>query len=204
MAKITNNATLETEVGNWLNRSDLSADIPAFIDAAEKEFAQDTRLRKLASAAFSITADDLATPADFRILQSWEHDGGTYYGPIEVVGADQIARLKAETSLTGVPAYAAIIDGRFRFAPAPDMTYATRMTYWKDIGSVALGTSWLFDTDPYIYLYGALVQASPFLKDDNRVAVWAAMLDQRIDKVRLSTQEEHFSGTMVRRRKPIG
>lgn len=204
MAKITNNATLETEVGNWLNRSDLAADIPAFIDAAEKEFAQDTRLRKLVSAAFSITADDVAVPADFRILQSWEYDGPSYHGPIQIVGADQIGALQARHGETGVPAFAAIIDGKFRFAPAPDGTYATRMTYWKDLGSVALGTSWLFDTDPYIYLYGALAQASPFLKDDARVPVWMQMLEQRIEKVRLSTQEEHFSGTMVRRRKPIG
>jgi hypothetical protein len=201
---ITDYASLQSEIAGWLNRSDLTGAIQSFIGAAEEAFASDDRLRKLKSAAFSITADDLAVPADFLALQTWVHDGGTYYGPIEIVGADALPGLKARYGTSGPPAYAAILDGKFRFAPAPDNTYATKMTYWRTIGSASAGTSWLFTEAPYLYLYGALVAAAPYLQDDERVAVWEHEVEKRIEAIRKNTWNQHFSGTMLRLARPIG
>lgn len=201
---ITSYATLQTSIGNWLNRPDLTSVIPEFIGAAEEFFKNDVRLKKLVTDDFTISSDALAVPANFDVLESWYYDGPTYFGPIEIVGADDLGTLKGRYGSSGVPRYAAIQDGKFRFAPAPDGSYSTKIAYWRSLGTVADGTSWLFDEAPYLYLFKSLEAAAPFLKDDNRVPVWAREVETRIEQIRRKTGEEQFSGTLRRHFRPIG
>lgn len=201
---ITSFATLKTEIADWLNRSDLTAVIPSFIGAAEEQLKNDPRLRKLKSAAFSITSDDIAVPTDFLSLDSWYHDSSPYFGPIEIVGADALPGIKQQFGTSGVPSHAAIIDGKFRFAPAPSGTFSTKMVYWRSLGSAEAGTSWLFTENPYLYMYAALVAAAPYLKDDSRVMVWKQEVADRIAAIDIKTEREHFGGTMRRQFRPIG
>jgi hypothetical protein len=45
-------------------------------------------------------------------------------------------------------------------------------------------TNWLLTQHPDLYLYAALVESAPYLKDDERIALWRAELDRRIAEVR--------------------
>jgi predicted transcriptional regulator len=45
------------------------------------------------------------------------------------------------------------------------------------------GGNWLLSANPDVYLYAALVESAPFLKDDDRVALWRAELDRRVAEV---------------------
>jgi hypothetical protein len=44
-------------------------------------------------------------------------------------------------------------------------------------------TNWLLTAYPDTYLYAALVESAPYLRDDERVALWRAELDRRIAEV---------------------
>ena len=54
------------------------------------------------------------------------------------------------------------------------------MLYLKKIDnlSVANPTETMLTENPDIYLYGALLEAEPFLMNDARVQLWAGMLQQ--------------------------
>tara|TARA_R110002096_G_scaffold175329_4_gene351147 strand:- start:243 stop:866 length:624 start_codon:yes stop_codon:yes gene_type:complete len=195
---ITSHATLKTVVADWLNRSDLTDAIGNFIANAEERLRLDSRVRSLVSSTFSITGDDLSHPASLDTIDSWYHDGSSYYGAIQIVGAGQLGGLRANYGLTGVPQWAAIIDGKFRFAPVPDATYPTKLVFWETLPALSAGSNWLVASYPSIYLYATLVESAPYLKDDPRVAVWGGILEDLIEKMHKHTDEVQFGDNLQR------
>jgi len=208
MAQITSYATLKTEVANWLNRDDLVDDIPTFIQLAEQTLERDWRTRKLQDrGTFTVSADGDTLPSDFDSMEAWYHDGPTYYGEIEIVGAEVVQRYNQQYGPTGVPKVAAITGSTIRYGPAPDTSYSTLMTYWRKILplSDSQADNWLLLDSPDIYLYGTLVEAEPFLHNDARVQLWISKLTSAMDSLSAEAQRRQFSGTMRRRaRRVIG
>lgn len=202
MALITDYASLKDNIADWIVKSNLTNQIEVFIQLAEAELKRDKRARKLQTRTFQISADGMAMPTDFHSLEEWYHDGPTHHGDIQIVPAGHLARIKARFGATGVPAYAAIVGGRrFRFGPAPDATYSTKMEYWRRIPSLSssVTTNWLLTDHPDIYLYGSLMQAAPYLKDDERIPVWQSRYDRAIESLHQATQDEQWGGGSVRR-----
>ena len=205
---VTTYETLKSHLASLLWRTNLTTQIPVFIQQAEARFKRDPRVRKHQDRGLvTIGADDLALPSDFQSLESWYHDGTSYYGEIGIVSASAIPGLKIQHGATGVPWFAAIVDGTVRFAPEPNGTYSTYMTYWRTIQSLSASvpTNWLLDSHPDIYVYGAALESAPFLKNDDRLAVWDALLERRLNELDEATTNRHFGGGATRRRiTPIG
>lgn len=200
---------LQDHLADTLVRTDLTTPMTTFIQMAESSFKRDKRVRKLSDRGdFSISADGSSLPTDFMSLESWYHDGPTNFGPIEIVNADMIGHLKGSRygGQVGVPAHAAIVDGKARYAPVPNGTFTTQMTYWRkvDVLSGSNTTNWLLEDHPDIYIYGALVHTAPYLKDDPRLQVWSSLLEKGISELDQATEDEMFSGTLKRHFRPIG
>jgi hypothetical protein len=208
---ITNYTELKTAVGNYLMRTDCDEEeLIALFEATGK---RDHRLRRLKqnSGAFVVDADDLALPADFDSLESWRHDGPTYFGEIAVVSDGDLGIHRAQLGTTGVPVFASILNTEAsvvaRFAPAPDAAYNTRLVYWATLTALSAtqATNWLLTAHPDIYLYGTLLHAAPFLHEDERLAVWATLFKEAADMLHEQTLRRQFSGDMrMRPRRPIG
>lgn len=201
---ITSYATLQTEVSNWLNRTDLTAEIKTFIANAESRLNDDRRIRNMKRLSnFSANSELVNLPSDFRAVESLYHDGPTYYGPIEIVNGDRLSEIKGRFSDSGVPQFAAILPGtgQIQFAPEPDTTYSLRLHYWVKIPTLSDGapTNWLLNRRPDVYLYAALVESAPFLKDDARLATWESMLNSRLEELHIAIEREQFGGTLSRR-----
>lgn len=208
MALITDYASLQTHIADTLNRTDLTSVIPNFIQQFEQSAKDDFRLRRLSSrGTVSVSGDNLLMPDDLYSVESWYHDGSTYFGPIETVGGDQIGSLKAQFGETGVPQFVSIVGGRARFAPVADATYDTQMTYWQTVSSLSdtNTTNWLLNTRPDIYLYGALAEAHNYLKDPEKEDRTRVHLDRLIESHHLAAVDGQFGGTLSRRNiSPIG
>ena len=215
MALVTNYSTLQDHIADTLNRADLTGVIPNFIQQFESRAklgievspGEIIPLRQLTDrGTIQISADGLALPTDFGLLESWYHDGATYFGPIGIVTPNQIGKLKAAYGDTGVPQFAAIVDGLVRFAPEPDTTYSTQLTYWRKVVSLSdtQTTNWLLTQAPDIYLYGALVEAAPYLKDDDRVALWESQLRSRVRAFDAAQTDAMIGGAIQRTYTPFG
>jgi hypothetical protein len=208
MALVTDYATLQTHIADTLNRTDLTSVVPNFIQQFEAQAKDDFRLRRLTDRGLvSVSADGLQLPSDLYSLESWYHDGATYFGPITLVGADQIGHLKGSHGDSGVPQFAAITAGRVRFAPEPDATYSTKMTYWQQVTTLSASntTNWLLLDRPDIYIYGSLLESAPYLKDDQRVGLWQALYEARVEAHHKASQDAQFGGNIVGRQySPIG
>lgn len=213
MAQITNYSTLQTEVANVLNRDDLTADIPGFIQSAEARLKRDHRAKLLVDATpLSTTASTETTTlaSDVDSIEALAHDGPTYFGEIDIVDPGKLSDwLGHHGGTTGVPAYAALSEVgttiRLRWAPVPDAQYDLLFQYWAKLTNLSSASpvNRFLQSHPDIYLYAALVESAPFLKDDDRLPMWETILSNRLDDLHRSTQRRTFSGSLVRKPKLV-
>lgn len=210
---ITTYATLQTEVLGFVGHTgdtDLTAALPTLIQLAEGELKDDIRARKMTcSGTFTIRQDGETLPEYYGEMDSWYHDGPTYYGPIEICTLEQLADFKARIGDTGVPQYAALtLDGeRVFFAPEPDATYITRMAFKMTITNLSgtNTTNWLLEDHPQVYLYAVARQVGKWLKDREMSAEYEQELEKLLDKMYISGSRKQFSGRLKGRpRRPIG
>lgn len=178
---ITNFSTLQTEIADWLDRSDLAAKIPMFIQLAEVNFKTDLRLRMMEKTA---TIDLLTGVTDYNIKTFLP---GFLQLRAMIIQTDQKVIMEYLTpevmnevwgnDPNGQPRAYSLLGENLRVAPAPDSRYAAadmKVTYFKAMDglSVSQPANQLLEEYPNIYLFGALLQAEPFLQDDSRLEVW--------------------------------
>ena len=65
-------------------------------------------------------------------------------------------------------------------APTPDADYPFEILYYQlpALLSDEVQTNWVTENVPQLLLYGTLLEASPFLKNDDRINMWQAMYDR--------------------------
>lgn len=201
---ITSYSTLQTTVGDWLNRSDLTTVIPDFITLAEAQFNRTLRHRKMVErATATLDTEYSAMPADW--LESIRYQINT--NPItvmEFVSPDQAAMLKGAYSTSGKPIFYSQIGQQFQVIPAPDSgsAYTGELTYYAKIPALSAGntSNWLLVDSPDIYLYGALLQSAPYLQDDQRLNIWAAIYQRLVDDLKVSDERSRMATSSLRMR----
>lgn len=120
------------------------------------------------------TANDpyLIPPYDCLEIRSM-HVYGKTNSKIEMVDLEQIL---SQPEQKGMPRYAALIGGRLRLYPVPDQTYYIIFNYYRRLPSLIHGASNdLLQHCGGLYLYGALLEAQPFIMQDERLAIWASL-----------------------------
>jgi hypothetical protein len=207
MAAITSYATLLTEIADELNRTDLTSRLPGFVQRGESRLSRDKRARlPVDLTGLEIASEEEAAPADLVAPDVIAHDGGVYFGELDLVGLGDLTAIKRRRGDVGVPvAYAIRSDGAgnlfFVFAPEPSETFTMQASYYAGLtNGNALGTSNQTNrfllAHPDIYFYAALVESAPFLREDERIGVWEGMLQQRLEDLRIMTQEQQTGGTL--------
>ena len=65
-------------------------------------------------------------------------------------------------------------------APTPDAAYPFEILYYElpPLLDDEVQTNWLTEYAPQLILYGTLLEATPFLKNDERIGVWQQMYDR--------------------------
>lgn len=78
------------------------------------------------------------------------------------------------SSQTAKPLAYTIIGSQIAFGPTPDTTYSGEHWYYaKPTALSADGdTNWLISASPGVYLYAALLEAQPYLKNPDELPIW--------------------------------
>jgi hypothetical protein len=100
-----------------------------------------------------------------------------------------------------------VVGEQFRYLPVPDTAYTGELIYYAKLSKLSTTntTNWLLTAAPDVYLYGALMQAAPYLQDDARIAVWASMYRAGLEELALSDDRGATSGgTLINRTRRIG
>jgi hypothetical protein len=92
------------------------------------------------------------------------------------------------------------------FIPTPDTTYDGELTYYAKIPSLSDSntSNWLLAYAPDLYLYGALVEAEPYLKNDERIAVWGELYLRVIADIEVADERASVASTPLVRARSLG
>jgi hypothetical protein len=204
---LTTYAELKTSVGDWLNRSDLTTAIPDFISLAEAQIERNLRTRQMiVRSTASLTTEYSAVPDDFLEAKTFKLDTSPPT-PLQFETIDSMDNLSVVYTASGKPAYFSVVGNQFRFIPTPDTTYTGELTYYAKLSKLSSTntSNWLLTAAPDIYLYGALMQAAPYLQDDARITVWAALYKNGLEELKLSDDRGSTSGgVLVTRARTLG
>ena len=167
-------------------------------------------IRDEAKGTLTLDQETVVLPTDFREKLKLTFDDGIRYGEIEIIPPEMLALKKASLGATGYPRFAAITENgtRVRLSPVPDQTYVVKIDYVAGLTALSdsATTNWLLTDHPDIYMYSALVESAPYLKDDERVPVWKAERDERIAELGGFRTRQRSGGNAprIRPRRAIG
>jgi hypothetical protein len=188
---------LQTSIANYLARSDLTSIIPDFITLAENRLRRELRIRQMLKSVTTVTVASDATveiPSDF--LQA--RDFVVMTNPIQPLSYSSPSSLSNDprTSEVGVPKSYTILASECQLAPAPDGIYTLKMLYFAAPAylSVSNVSNVFLNVAPDGLLYGALVEAEPYLMNDARINTWGSMYDRAITSLIKSDEEGQYSG----------
>jgi hypothetical protein len=197
---ITDYASLQSELQSWLwNRSDVVARIPVFIQLCEAQMNRRLQARlSIARLAITISAETLAVPSDFAgpvsiLLQS------DPLSELDFVTPDglNLRQNGADATLGGNPDSFTVEGANFRFYPIPGAPVAALLTYRQKIAALSNTniSNWVLANHPDAYLYGALMQSAPWLRDDPRIAIWEQAFGQILEDIQTNSDAVESLGT---------
>ena len=198
---ITTYDELKTAIADTLNRDDLASSVPNFISLAEANMQRKIRhWRQEKRANAVIDSQYSAVPADFlEIIRFYITSGDTK--PLELISQGELLdRKRRSLNTSGSPSFYALTAGEIEVYPVPDGAYDAELYYYSRVPALSASatTNWLLDYFPDVYLYGSLVHSAPYLKDDERIRVWAALFQEAIDAINASSEKAKFGGSSRR------
>lgn len=192
MTTITSYATLVTAVTEYLARDQdttLIARIPTFIQLAEAKFNRELYARQMEARSTTdvdTTSDEpefISLPDDFQSMRRVRLSGVTGKPCLEFKSGTQMDEYRFQTSdVAAQPRYFSIFGTEIELVPTPDADYEIEMIYRQNIPALATNDpNWLLNLAPDLYLYGALLESAPYIKEDGRIQTWALGFTTALD-----------------------
>lgn len=181
--QITDYTSLQAAVTEYLARDQdttLIARIPTFIQLAEAKFNRQLFMRQMeqrSTALIDIASSEpefISLPADFQSMRRVRLSSVTGKPCLEFKSGTQMDEYRFATSdVAARPRYFTVFGDELELAPTPDAAYTIEMVYRQSIPPLASnGTNWLLALAPDLYLYGALLESAPYIKEDGRIQTW--------------------------------
>lgn len=195
---LANYSDFVTVVQNYLARTDLSSQIPDFIQMAQLRMSRDLRTEAMLKVATTSPTDNkVAFPTDFLELREMHFQGNP---PIilEYQSPDLFFR-NGQTSLSGRSHYFTMLGTEFQFAPSQNSTYTIQILYYAQptfISSTNANNLYL-TYYPDALLYATLAEAEPYIMNDARIQTWSALYDRAIANIKKSDLGQTYSYTTI-------
>lgn len=201
MAVTSGYISLLANIADWLSRSDLTSQIPNFVQNFEERFYRNPKnwgpwMETAYSTAMSSGVS--AVPTGFL---AWKN---VYISTsptrrLKPVGLVQIYEDYPRNGSTGIPSLIARNGANFEYGPRPSSDYTVGGTYYAKpvlLRSFAAdaGAHYLIVNAPDLLLYGALLEAAPMIKEDERLQVWQGFLETARNDYRALQKATNISG----------
>lgn len=179
---------LQAEIAGHLNRQDLSGEIPTFIRLAEVKFQRNMRVWQMVARSNANTlvtpagvmSEYLPLPADYLELKRARVTNAQLpQDPLTYTTMGEIDLLQSAAIEGDTPTSYTIVGNALRLGPIPDKQYNVEIVYYAKLPLLGTNaaTNWLLLEHPDYYLYGSLLAAAPYLKDDDRMGIWQDIVE---------------------------
>tara|TARA_R110000822_G_scaffold54201_5_gene139072 strand:- start:8257 stop:8892 length:636 start_codon:yes stop_codon:yes gene_type:complete len=191
-AQFMNYDSLVEDIQQYLERTDDAtiAQIPRFIMLAEQVIA--SQIKFLGNLTVN-TSNMVAATATIDKPARWHKtismnvtvDGKRQ--PVFLRKYEYLREYAPDPSVQGTPKFYADYDyTHWLVAPTPDTAYDYEVLYYERVQPLdsTNQTNWFTIYAPQAMLYGSLLQAMPFLKNDERISMWQQQYDLIINTLK--------------------
>jgi len=181
--------SLVENVQSYLERTDTATleKIPLFIMLAEQIIASQIKfLGNLTVQASTMTLNSnvIDKPARWHKTVSMNITVAGKRYPVLLRKYEYLREYWPDPTANGIPKFYCDYDyTHWMVAPTPNDDYVFEVLYYERLQPLDSSnqTNWFTIYAPQALLYGTLLQAMPFLKNDDRVPLWQAMYQQSMD-----------------------
>jgi len=186
--------TLKQDVQRYLERGNtLASDpivfeqIPRLINLAERRIARELKVEgfiNVVTGTLSAGQSVYPKPDRWRDTVSISIGTGASLDDRKILFARVYEYLRSywpNALETDTPLFYSDYDySHWLLAPTPDAEYPFEILYYElpPLLDESVQTNWITEYAPQLLLYGTLVEATPFLKNDERIPVWQSMYDR--------------------------
>lgn len=187
---------LQAMVIRFLHRSDLNDLVADFITLAE------SGLNRVLTLCSMEQTDTLTLPAGSRFIDApagIRKPIALWAGSVTMPKLTMTLPENMLVSLVSGPPSQWAIDGeRIAFNCPADQAYTVNFRYVKKLGlSDEAPTNWVLREHPDVYLYAALAEAAPYMRDDQRQAVWQAKLEAALVDMRHADNQTRAAAPLI-------
>jgi len=180
--------SLVEDIQSYLERTDAAtlAKIPQFIMLAEQIIASEIKfLGNLVVVSSNMVLGEatIAKPARWRKTVSMNVTVAGKRQPVLLRTYEYLREYWPSASSTDVPLYFCDYDyEHWLIAPTPAAAYSYEVLYYERNQPLdsTNQSNWFTQYAPQALLYGSLLQAMPFLKNDERIPMWQGQYDKII------------------------
>jgi hypothetical protein len=184
--------SLVSDIQQYLERDDTQtvAQIPRFIMLAEQVIASQIKfLGNLTVNQSTMVASQavIDKPARWHKTVSMNVTVSGKRIPVLLRKYEYLREYAPDPTATGVPAYYADYDyTHWLVAPTPTLAYDFEVLYYERVQPLDSSnqTNWFTIYAPQALLYGSLLQAMPYLKNDERMGMWQQQYDLIINTLK--------------------
>jgi hypothetical protein len=181
--------SLVENVQSYLERTDTATleKIPLFIMLAEQTIAAQIKFLgnlTVNTSTMTTNANVIDKPARWHKTVSMNITVAGKRQPVLIRRYEYLREYWPDPTATGVPKFYCDYDyTHWMVAPTPDDDYVFEVLYYERLQPLDSSnqTNWFTTYAPQALLYGTLLQAMPFLKNDERVTLWQALYQQSMD-----------------------
>jgi len=190
---------LQTDIQNYLERGASAAvdpivyqQIPRLITLSERRIIADLKIEGFIVAStttFPAGISVYAKPDRWRVTISINIGTGTGHQtrtPVFPRSYEYVRNYWPNESQTGQPKFYADYNyNNWVICPTPDQDYPVEILYYElpALLSDTNQTNWITEYAPQLVLYGALLEATPFLKNDERIPVWKQFYSEAVSAI---------------------
>jgi len=180
--------SLVDDITTYLERTDAQtiAKIPQFIMFAEQIIASEIKfLGNLVVVTSTMTQDEniIPKPSRWRKTVSMNISVAGVRQPVLLRTYEYMREYWPDQTKTDIPKYFGDYDyDHWLVVPTPASGYTYEVLYYERNQPLDSSnqSNWFTEYAPQALLYGSLLQAMPFLKNDERIPMWQAQYDKII------------------------
>jgi hypothetical protein len=205
-----NYGTLKTNVANYLHRDDQAANIPGFILLGQARMSHDLEIPMMdgtESLAVTASVKEVALPETVLRIKSIRIPFSGGFRTLQLNSLVQNSQIyEGAGGATADPLYYARYGFTLELAPPPSADNTLSLIVKKRLVEFVEDT----DTDdiltnyPNIYLYAAMLEASVFVEDSERITTWKAYYDDEVFKLNEDAEDQLWSGAPMQIKPSMG
>jgi hypothetical protein len=196
MATAMTYSSLLNDLRNYLERgATLATDpsvylqLPSLIGLAERRLARELKIQGTVTVVSSTMTQGEATyskPDRWRETVSIRVGTGAGYNVTQEVfprAYEYIRQYWPNQTLTGTPRFYADYDySHWFFAPTPNAPFPYELIYYElpPLLGDDVQTNWFTEYAPNALLYASLMEAAPFLKNEEIIPIWQGFYDRSV------------------------